>query len=145
MSMTLDYLAGFVDGEGGIYASVNRRRDRPTPQVTFHVAAYQVDRRPLEELQRRFGGSIGPRISQLSGRPMWRWTLTNRHGLTAFVKAMNGRLVIKAEQLSLLADWLSRPSRQCGNARLPDDEQQTRLALYERVRSLNSPHHPVSA
>ncbi len=143
MSMTLDYLAGFIDGEGGIYAALNRRRDRPTPQLMISVAAYNTDRRPLEALRTRFGGSIGPKPSGLSQRSLWRWTLTGRDKLATFADAMRGRLVIKAAQLAVLDDYLALKIGPYGNLRLPAREHIRRLAIYNRMRHLNSPHSAV--
>ena len=138
--MTLDYLAGFIDGEGGVYAALNRRRDRPTPQLMISVAAYNTDRRPLEALRLRFGGSIGPRRSQLSGRLNYRWTLPGRDKLTAFASAMRGRMVIKAPQLAVLEECLALQDGHHGNRRLPKRDHARRLALYSKLRQLNSPH-----
>ncbi len=142
--MTLDYLAGFIDGEGGVYAALNRRRDRPTPQLMISVAAYNTDQRPLKALRKRFGGSISPKMSGLSKRSLWRWTLTGRTKLTAFADAMRGRMVIKAAQLSVLDDYLALDCNgQHGNRRLPKSDRKRRLAIYNRMRKLNSPHSAV--
>src|SRR2546427_8507806 len=53
----VQYLAGFVDGEG--YLGLARiRRDHRSPEYCLRLSVYNTNRRILEDIQRTTGGSM---------------------------------------------------------------------------------------
>jgi hypothetical protein len=104
------YLAGFFDGEGSI--SIIRRK--PHGHV-LHVDVGQIDRRPLELLRSRFGGSIQlQRRHSFGRRDLWYWK-TGSQNAVPFLEAMLPYLIVKREQAELALRFQSRRLR--GSAR----------------------------
>lgn len=70
-TLDLAWAAGFLEGEGSFlnYSSPN-------------VTAAQVQREPLERLERLFGGSMGRRITRgFNNNPIWVWKANARRSI----------------------------------------------------------------
>ena len=137
--MNLDYSAGFFDGEGCISARYHKPKNRPTPHIEFVLSISNTRRESVEAFKAEFGGAVGFHQTIGNRKPQWMWHLTRRDRLHRFVEKMDGRLVLKAEQLNVLKDWLSQTrNRQYGRRRMDVEENERRLILYQQIRSLNA-------
>ena len=86
------WAAGFIDGEGYIYA--HPRVDRNgRPEVGVQV--YQQNRAPLEKLQRLYGGSIAVRDGRGVRRDGWSWRMHGGEGVRRMLPAILPYLVVK--------------------------------------------------
>jgi hypothetical protein len=80
LSMTdLHWAAGFLEGEGSFTAVRAGKRPDGRPRESFNlmVHAGQVERGPLEKLQRLFGGSLY-KHNMHTGNPCVRWQICGR-------------------------------------------------------------------
>jgi len=94
-TMEIAYFAGLFDGEGCISIV------RGGPTIT--VAVVQVDRRPLDLLAARFGGSVMPH-----GKPVkethhqaYRWQIYSGRARD-FLRTVRPYLIVKAEKTDLV-------------------------------------------
>src|SRR5262249_38765227 len=102
----IEWTAGFLEGEGSF-------RYRPYQGRTSEVSAPQLQRAPLEKLQRLFGGHIWIRRRGSGHQDMWVWYL---HGARAIGLMMTlyslmspGR---QAQIRGALSAWRMRQNRQ---------------------------------
>lgn len=87
--------AGFFDGEGCIGIHSNTRSVRLTVMVA------QVDRRPLDEMARLFGGKVYGPYSNGPGRAAYCQWARHGKGAAEFLKIVAPHLRSKAEQAAL--------------------------------------------
>lgn len=100
------YAAGFFDGEGAvmIWRRTGERVD--TAGRRYHrlvTRVRQVDRRPLDWLQARFGGSVQQAIlpkAATGWRPSWDWCLSNRLAVE-FLQRVRPFLVLKRDRVDV--------------------------------------------
>ena len=134
----VDYMAGFFDGEGcvGICRSVGGKGSvNPTHRLT--VTIVNCDRRPLEMMQRAFGGSLHVvRHSVESGwRDSYRLCLSSR-AAGAFLAAIVGRVIVKRDVVAAGLEFQSGVSMR-GRYTLPREELKRRDALRARIAQTN--------
>lgn len=83
------WAAGFLEGEGW-FAYRGSRGGQPTDKM--RVGAGQVNREPLERLQRMYGGRLHKRTSVTQDganrRAWWGWELTDRTAILALTEEM---------------------------------------------------------
>lgn len=123
------YLAGFFDGEGCIsikLTSSNARR--------LEISANQVDRRPLDLLADRYGGSIRRRTVEAHRQPMWTWRLEGWSAVRALAEWLPF-LTVKMEQAKLAVEF-QRHLRKKGGPRLTWQEIAERDSYREAIRDL---------
>lgn len=80
------YAAGFVDGEGcitvresGVTAGHQAKLRGWNPSWYASVTISQVDPRPLQWMQARWGGSLRPmRVRKERERPAWEWCIVGQ-------------------------------------------------------------------
>ena len=94
---SLEYFAGFFDGEGscGIY------RVRNKPQIpVFRVSLCNNDPRPLQEAHVQFGGTVRPRLRTQRGKTTcnYEWYIYGKNA-DVFLKSIRPFTVIKSEQI----------------------------------------------
>jgi hypothetical protein len=135
------YIAGLVDGEGCLYASVRRRRavnNVSGLRVDFEksLSVGMTDRAVIEWLVEVTGLGTGRRANHRSRhpnhRPMWEWRLQGALQLAELLRAIRPWLRVKAGQ----ADALIEP---CGiqatsHTRSRSQENRQRL-LVEMIRA----------
>lgn len=112
--LSLEYIAGFFDGEGsiGIYSNSNRR-SRGGYCLRVQVTQNQGDESQLllDELLERFGGCSSP-MNRSGKRPAWIWQVNGDDG-AAFLCSIRPYLRLKAEQADVAVAWhQSRPQRE---------------------------------
>ena len=94
--LTIEYMAGFFDGEGGVELSPKKIQDR--------ISVVNTNKTILEYIQETFGGSIiSKKISGLSKKPQWVWRLHGRYGV-ALAKQLHTICFEKKEKLGLFIE-----------------------------------------
>jgi len=145
----VEYLAGFVDGEGYLRIARIRRRGR-SPEYCLRVCVYNTNLAILEEIRDTFGGTMSA-VEQR--RPSWKpsfaliWTNAAAAKITATLAPF---LTVKAEQADALLAFnarirSTRKSRDSSGRllHLRPRELQQRADLYEHVKVLNRTGPPV--
>lgn len=103
--MTLEYLAGIVDGEGYIRSTVSNHK-------YFYVRLQVVNthRGLLDEIQRCFGGSIRDHAGtkpRLGKKPIWKWDTAGRNA-DRILNLILPHLIVKREQALRALDEMHR-------------------------------------
>jgi hypothetical protein len=97
--ISAEYAAGFFDGEG--HVCIRAPRDH-NPSWALELGISQMDRRPLDLIQERWGGTVaGPRVN---AQYEWR-----ANGLKAeqFLRDINPHVIVKAEQIAIALEYRS--------------------------------------
>lgn len=126
--LEIAYFAGFFDGEGMV--AIYRKK--------YVVCMTNTDVRPLKRAQDLWGGFINTQgASTRPGaiRDLWRWQIYG-HGARIFLETIRPYLILKAEQVDVYLDVLSRVPRK-GGAYGPGDldaiqQAASRLRLLKR-------------
>jgi hypothetical protein len=139
----VEYLAGFVDGEGYVGLARIRRRNR-SPEYCLRVSIYNTDLAVLREIQRSAGGSMSA-VGQR--RPAWKtsyaliWT---NAAAAEVIRKMSPFLLVKSEQSTALLAFnkhirAGRRVRDHAGHLLPMSAQEVKLreGFYKRVKRLN--------
>ncbi len=91
LETSLEYLAGFFDGEGCVCITKSSRPPFGTHQYILHVSVTQVDPRPLYAFQARFGGHV---YTQGKTRRGMQWTITAKRAVPV-LEVLLPHLVVK--------------------------------------------------
>jgi hypothetical protein len=87
------WAAGFFDGEGCVFGYEGTQNGYR--RFTFGIQVAQTDRVPLDDLQRRWGGSVRPIKQQKpSHRPAWSWAIRG-HDAGVFLRDVRPYLRVK--------------------------------------------------
>lgn len=109
----LYWAAGFLEGEGCFQACVNKRKNSPYPSHSFRVAAPQVQREPLERLQRLFGGTINfvPRANKnQENSSIWMWRIGSSGAISVMMTLHDLMSPWRQEQIRhAVTLWKTRP------------------------------------
>lgn len=141
--VSLEYLAGFIDGEGHLEVSRRRRKGRSL-EYNVRLSISNTNRPILEEIRATWGGSLW---SGTSRNPRWKpahdliWTNAAAARLVATVAP---HLRIRAEQVAALLLFLRHlrnyhRARDAAGRLLPLTERDlmAREAFYRRLKLLN--------
>lgn len=137
------YLAGLLDGEGGVAIIYRSRRSdrRDEMQCYIHVAFTMTDRAPMDALSERFGGAV---YHYKQPNPKWkdwyRWQRSGRNAEAvlraaqpyALVKRKHIEIALKHQEL-LVQGGRATPERR---AQI-EESMRKRLALRDELRELN--------
>lgn len=139
----VEYLAGFVDGEGYLGIAKIRRRNR-SPEYCLRVSIYNSDRVVLEQIRRVVGGTMSA-VGQR--RPGWKpayaliWTNAAAAGV---IRWMRPFLHVKSRQSAALLAFNERircggRTRDRAGHLLPLSAKELRIRenSYARVKRLN--------
>ncbi|GAI09780.1 unnamed protein product [marine sediment metagenome] len=134
---TLNYLAGFFDGEGCIYINKQKNVRNPKRSITYQ-GAVEVANTKKEQLllfSKYFGGKIRCYydVDRPNGKYFWR--IVSRDAVK-FCKVIKGYLLTKEEQAEVVIE-LHKTMKPRGNAHVPDDIIKYREQLYQEMRTLN--------
>ena len=101
MSLSLEYIAGFFDGEGciNIYSSSSRRGHVRT---RLRASIGNTDRRPLDAIRGKFGGQI--RTLRGHNRPVF-VLVWNGATAASLLDALRPFLIVKATQADLAKEY----------------------------------------
>ena len=101
MALSLEYIAGYIDGEGCIlvHKAAATQTGRKTPRYDLHVSAYQCSRKVLDQLAVQFGGAVYShmRSNRPTMRDSWSWKITGK-AANHFLTLLYPHLVEKKEQ-----------------------------------------------
>lgn len=143
------YAAGFFDGEGCISITFHAGPAKKGGK-TYHRERYslavsmsQNDKRPLEWLISRFGGSIrfvrGKRSYDHSRYyERWNWVISTRAAMQ-FLLITRPFLIVKAEQADLafaFADTMYGRSSPGQGIRTPPAVQAVRAGIFQQMREM---------
>lgn len=90
------YMAGFFDGEGSI--GVYQMLSRP---YYVRLNVYQVDRRPLDMLQRAFRGQVSQHPDQPNRKRAYRWQLADQSAIRSALASMSPFMIVKRDEALL--------------------------------------------
>ncbi len=131
------YVAGFLDGEGGIQITMSRRRDREYP-IALHPDVYFTNTN--EEVIRTIhewigGGSIARRTARAGHRDTFVLTISGVRSILRLLEIVRPMLVVKARRADLMMEFCrSRISHNKGKGRRFTDYE---LRLYTAIKTLN--------
>src|SRR3990167_9308464 len=111
-TIDLAWTAGFIEGEGSFGFRKIRPRGNPSGQPD--VVAVQVQREPLEKLQRLFGGwlYVNKKVRPPSRSPLWRWGITGPRAIGVMYSLyplMSSRR--RKQIVSVVSEWRKLPGR----------------------------------
>lgn len=150
--VSLDYLAGFVDGEGSL--SLARKPRRGSPEYCVRVSIANTNREILGEIQQELGGTIAESRRR---NPKWKlgysliWTNAAAVGI---LRRIAPHLRVKSSNAVALLEYTEhvieygRPRDRKGRILpLSKEEMKVREAYHERLRRLNArgPREPGDA
>lgn len=116
------WCAGFFDGEGCI--SIHRRDRGCSIAFQIVVQVSQNDRRPLDAIAFRFGGTVTPSQNGYDRCHRWR---TSFHKAEVFIRAIRPHLLVKAAEADIALDLMSLTT---SGGRVPPENAAARLAAY---------------
>jgi len=101
--ITLDYLAGFIDGEGSfsIYKAKKRKVEKIAIQFTVQIANTNLE--ILKMIQNQYGGKIYLlKRKNKSWKPIWKlmWTGEKAISISILIK---DKLIVRKKQAELMA------------------------------------------
>jgi hypothetical protein len=133
---SLEYLAGYFDGEGCITMRMRPLRKTYRLDVHIHSAYLPI----LKHLQDRFGGSLHREL-QFVSKPMHIWTLSDIPGCCAFLKSIQPYAIEKRKQIDVAVIWLEHrltfPLRGPHASFNPEIAQR----VYEALKELKQEQH----
>ena len=107
--MTIEYLAGFFDGEGsiGIYWSngssdTRYKSGHKNGSWIRSVSVVNTYRPILETFQSHFGGRIGQIIKDPKYKPCFQWQIGSKFGIKTCLDELKPHLIEKREQAKLM-------------------------------------------
>src|SRR3989442_1170080 len=139
----VQYLAGFVDGEG--YRGLARiRRDHRSPEYCLRLSVYNTNRRILEDIQRTTGGTMsGIDERQVGWKVSYALIWTNAAD-ARLIRKIKPFLVVKSEQSRALLAFdrgiqAGHRLRDKAGRLLPltPRDVRSRQAFYDRLKRMN--------
>jgi hypothetical protein len=132
---SLEYFAGLFDGEG--YCGIERRKPKTYKRYGYQLrcSMTMTDPRPLELLQKRFGGSF-MKLTRKRGKDCWQWSVSSNIA-HAFLSEISPYLLVKSDVAKTGSNFQEfRNSRNRKNA--DEVQHQYETELYEEMRVLNA-------
>lgn len=128
--MSDDYFAGLLDGEGTFYIKKEKGRGRYPFSFTARVTAEMNDLPPIQALQSAFGGTLNHirRLPERNDTHVWGVSGQN------LLDRLNGKLLVKQAQLSLLQEFLANVRV---GASISKEAYEVQTQCYLRMRTLN--------
>lgn len=127
------YLAGLIDGEGSVRIAkavhqnkYGNKRLHLVPQISIA----NTDNRMMDFLVKEFGGFFHAKKREGKWRTIYQWHM---QGLKEdFFKNLNGKLILKQEQLKLILDFIQLRKRK-EHQRYDEKE----IEVFLKIRELN--------
>ena len=143
--MTLQYLAGFFDGEGSIGINASPRKDKSQKlycSLRINVANVHPD--VINELYLRFGGSIDiVNVGKTNRRQAYRWMIACKKA-ASFLEAIYPYLVVKREQAKLALIFQKRMIRRNPASVVTEEEMEKRLEIKKKISDWNHKEYLVN-
>lgn len=157
--LTPEYMAGFFDGEGSVYAFW-RRASTPRPSPSLSVCISNTNYRVLELHRDQFGGTLQKRKHRPGHQELWQWVCCARM-CVPFLEAIYPHLIIKREVVETALkyaelmripqrermDYTNRVYRRGRYWSAPVVKPEFRekvLKLHERIQALNARGAPYN-
>lgn len=105
------YLAGLFDGEGtvGVYPK-KLYRDEPNPHFMSTVAITMSDLSVIEWLIQKIGGGFTTREPKVDHHlTVYKWELSKKRHIKAFIRAIYPYSIVKKPQLDLMLEYIRLP------------------------------------
>lgn len=141
-AVSLEYLAGIIDGEGCIRLARQAQRRTTNKQYSAGVQVGMVEKIIPELLQATFGGAISEERVP-NRRSIWRWNLRKQEDVLRFLKTIRSRLIVKKPQADLLIEFIEgyrhlRLVKDGNESILKGQELQRREEFYQKMKKLNA-------
>ncbi|MFQ5552939.1 MAG: hypothetical protein ACE5EW_04390 [Thermoplasmata archaeon] len=142
--VSLEYLAGFIDGEGSLMIAKTYVRRYGTTQYRSRLAISNCDRRILEAIKRDYGGIIVAQGHSVAGWKNGYQLVWTSGMIRRFLPLIRSHLRIKRDQADLLLDFSRHVKetpmmRDCqGFVPHPREVIDFREGLYQHMRKLNA-------
>ena len=131
-SISIQYIAGFFDGEGCVSVSLNKTPKNSQTIYRIHLSVAQK----TPEVIRAFRG-FGSVYQTKAG--IWRWEIGGSGQCIKVIETMHPYLIVKANvALDLLERVVNRAGRDGAAGALSSDELWARQELVDKIHLLNS-------
>ena len=118
MQRTVEYWAGFFDGEGCVWLNACQRAGCSRPQVSLKVAVSNTHRGIMDMLAEDFpppagrvlNSYLGGPKDQINRRQQFKWELSG-YAAYEFLKLLLPHLIIKLDQALLAIEFYEQPWR----------------------------------
>ncbi len=120
------YIAGFIDGEGSIFATRSQR------SISFRLTVTQKHRTVLDFIYDKYGGKF---TLQSKNSGCWILAWYGRDAIQKVLLDLRPYIIEKRPQTDLVLEFFDTAS--CTNYRLDNVERQRRLTLADNLRVLN--------
>ncbi len=144
------YAAGFFDGEGAVMIwrrTGGKRADDGLPYHRLHVRIRQCDRRPLDWLAERFGGTVHRSVNAktaTNSREAFDLCMSARSAAW-FLRTIRPYVIVKAERIDVALKFQVTMGTACGsksvagrNHALPPGIREQREAFRNELMRLNA-------
>lgn len=133
--LSLDYVAGYFDGEGCICLNKHKHKGYKNFYFQLRVQIGTTDKPMLEKLQKQFGGKLHPMSHwNKNWTPAWVWGLWAQQAL-GFLEILLPHLHTKKEQAILSIEFQKGQSNsKSGNTRWNTEDE--RIAMFEKRNRL---------
>lgn len=137
---SLEWCAGFIDGDGCIQVDKSRTKGRKHVGYSLNIQACQISLLPLVALKEALGGSITEhgKASKANNR-IWSWWVSGKEAFAA-VEKLRPYLLLKRAQADFIVDnppLYVYTHRGKGSTRLPEANQRWEL-LYNGLKDLKT-------
>lgn len=109
MKPSMEYIAGYFDGEGcvGLYQNKGSKCSRyksgfKSPSWIRQIGITNTYKPILEHCKRLFGGRLYPQSKIGRNKPCYNWTISSKKDIIAFIERVSPFLVEKQPQTALL-------------------------------------------
>lgn len=137
---TLQYLAGFIDGEGSISVNLSKN-PKGRRRWYLRMTCHQVNPAPLELLINTFGGSLRYSRRTATQRPIHEWAISSNEAYSA-IKRLRPYLIVKAKEADLAMKFQELLwSRKNDKTLLTEDEERERERIYNALREMKRSEH----
>jgi hypothetical protein len=142
--ITLDYIAGFIDGEG--YIGVIKKSSKRSTLGHYYkpcvkIAQKESNRAILDILKSLYGGHISKTRQHDNTNTSVMWEISNKPLVLKFLNDLNDKLILKNENLKLLLQLFELPtvtnSMSESNNKIRIDVDNQKQLIYERIREIN--------
>jgi hypothetical protein len=144
MALSLDYIAGIIDGEGTITFCVAKKllaNGYLSKSLNTRVKVPNCDVRLLKMLKKQFGGYLFPvKRRSKKHRIVWIWELCSARTVIPFLTQIEPRLIIKRKQAQIVLHMarLNAAAPHGGAHRKKPAWKKTIETRYlKRIRALN--------
>lgn len=140
-NMTDAYVAGFLDGDGSLVATVQSKPERKRVRFRIHLrvtfSQHWRHRGFMEQIQKHLG--VGS-LREVPSRKLVELVITNRSEVRTVVERLLPHLVLKKRQAELMLAAIAIYNANVVNVRsvLNDQDLEKVVAFVQEVRRLNS-------